>query len=276
MKKNIFPFLLNFLLLFSCAKEKAPEIKNTQIIGHGGSGFQQYTNPLPSNSFASITRAIDGLQADGVEVDVQLTADNELVLYHDERLETLTGCTGCISNLTLEEVKKCRYIRDFTNKVFGNERIISLEEVLERYSTYQRKPYFYLDVQPGCPVNEDTLAKKLVKAVQRVNGREWITIESGSVELLKKIKRLDESISLMISGGDIDEMTAIAAKEGFNGLVTSNNGLSREQAQRLQRQRLKVVVYNVKEQTSTSSALKKQPDAIQTDNIELLQQHLNR
>ena len=80
-----------------CRKPDIHNIKNLNngkimIIGHGGSGFQSVINPLPTNSAASVSKALDELEADGVELDVQLTADKQLILYHDARLESQTNC----------------------------------------------------------------------------------------------------------------------------------------------------------------------------------------
>ena len=67
------------------------------VLGHAGAGF--FTplnpfNPLPPSSLAGVRHAL-AQGADGVEVDVQLSQDSVLVLYHDPGLTSMTaGGTG--------------------------------------------------------------------------------------------------------------------------------------------------------------------------------------
>lgn len=46
---------------------------------------------------------------DGIELDVHLTKDGEVVVIHDETLDRTTSGTGWIKDLTLAEIKgQCR------------------------------------------------------------------------------------------------------------------------------------------------------------------------
>jgi glycerophosphoryl diester phosphodiesterase len=66
-------------------------------IGHRGA-----CGHAPENTLASIKQAI-AFQCAFTEVDIRRTADDELVLLHDERLNrTTTGC-GLVSEITLED-----------------------------------------------------------------------------------------------------------------------------------------------------------------------------
>ncbi|MDR0991110.1 MAG: glycerophosphodiester phosphodiesterase [Propionibacteriaceae bacterium] len=61
----------------------------------------------PENTLAAFQAAVE-LGADGVELDVQLTADGQLVVFHDERLERLTDGRGLVRDHTLAELKQLR------------------------------------------------------------------------------------------------------------------------------------------------------------------------
>lgn len=55
------------------------------VVGHRGNGADRPRNPYPENSLPAIAAGFaEG--ADLVEIDVQLTADNHLVLWHDEHV----------------------------------------------------------------------------------------------------------------------------------------------------------------------------------------------
>lgn len=58
------------------------------------------------------------------ELDVHLTHDNQLVVFHDSELKRMTGKEGIIENLSLEEIKQ-------NYKLLDGEEIPSLQEVFE-------------------------------------------------------------------------------------------------------------------------------------------------
>lgn len=78
-------------------------------IGHRGAGTSNPGNPFPENSISSFREAM-AQGADGVELDVELTADGELVVMHDDTLDRTTTCTGCVSAKTLAEIRQCRLL----------------------------------------------------------------------------------------------------------------------------------------------------------------------
>jgi glycerophosphoryl diester phosphodiesterase len=60
----------------------------------------------PENSLAAATAARDAGYA--VECDVQLTADGEAVVFHDERLDRLTGTRGLVADAPLARLRRLR------------------------------------------------------------------------------------------------------------------------------------------------------------------------
>ena len=46
------------------------------------------------------------MKADGVELDVQLTKDGELVVIHDETVDRVSGEKGFVKDYTLKELKR--------------------------------------------------------------------------------------------------------------------------------------------------------------------------
>ncbi|MBF2709761.1 glycerophosphodiester phosphodiesterase [Flavobacterium soyangense] len=71
-------------------------------IGHrGASGYE------PENTLISFEKAID-LNADGIELDVHLSSDGELVVIHDETVDRTTDGKGAVNNLSLKELKAFR------------------------------------------------------------------------------------------------------------------------------------------------------------------------
>jgi glycerophosphoryl diester phosphodiesterase len=94
------------------------------VIAHRGASAY-----YPENTFPAIAGAID-LGADMVEFDVQLTADKEVVVFHDEKISRCTDGSGKISDYTLAQLKKLD-AGSWFDKKFRNTKILTLAEALD-------------------------------------------------------------------------------------------------------------------------------------------------
>ena len=87
-----------------------------RVIAHRGA-----PQAAPENTLEGF-RIAKAMGADGLECDVQLSADNVPVIFHDVGLKRLCGVKGKLGALTLAEIRDLR--------VLGEGRIPTLEEVL--------------------------------------------------------------------------------------------------------------------------------------------------
>ena len=83
----------------------------------------------PENTGTSFRLAID-IGADGVEFDVQMTKDGELVIIHDEKVDRTTNGKGYVKDFSLKEIKALDAGILFSNK-YQAEKILTLTETLE-------------------------------------------------------------------------------------------------------------------------------------------------
>ena len=99
--------------------------RDVAVIGHRGAAAL-----APENTLASVERAIeDG--ADWVEIDVQETADGEVVLLHDSDFMKLAGSPLKIWNGSFAEVRELD-VGSWFGPDFQGEGVATLEEVLLR------------------------------------------------------------------------------------------------------------------------------------------------
>jgi len=69
-------------------------------IGHrGAKGYQ------PENTVVSFQKAIE-LNVDGIELDVHLSSDGEIIVIHDETIDRTTNGKGFVNQLTTLDLKK--------------------------------------------------------------------------------------------------------------------------------------------------------------------------
>lgn len=98
----------------------------TQIFAHRGSAGTH-----PENTMVAFMEA-QNVGAEGIELDVQLTKDGEVVVIHDESLNRTTNGKGYVKDYTLNELKKFDASYKFT-KHTGPVKIPTLREVLEMF-----------------------------------------------------------------------------------------------------------------------------------------------
>jgi glycerophosphoryl diester phosphodiesterase len=82
----------------------------------------------PENTIEAYSLARD-LGADGIELDVHLSKDGELIVAHDETVDRCSSGTGRIIDMTIKEIKQL----DFSNHKAGyrGSRVPTLAEVYE-------------------------------------------------------------------------------------------------------------------------------------------------
>jgi len=104
-----------------------------KIIAHRGARAEK-----PDNTLRAIKRAFE-CSADGVEIDVRLSKDHEIVVIHDDTLERTTNGFGKVGEKTLEQLRtldagKGEKIPRFSEVLLlcenvGLELVVELKEV---------------------------------------------------------------------------------------------------------------------------------------------------
>jgi len=155
----------------------------TEIIAHRGS-----SSTAPENSKASILKAlIDG--ATGVEIDLQLTKDNEVVVIHDETIDRTSSGLGFVKDMTLKELQKYD-IGSFFDPKFKSERIMTLKEALKLLKTSK---IINLEIKKMINFNHN-IEKEVVKVLDSINLDNNIIVSSFNHESLDIIKRINNKI----------------------------------------------------------------------------------
>ena len=92
----------------------------------------------PENTIAAFDRGL-AAGADGLELDVQLSADGVVVVCHDRTLDRTTNATGLVSARTAAELSRvdagCRFVDPAGRQPFRGQGVgvPTLREVLDRY-----------------------------------------------------------------------------------------------------------------------------------------------
>lgn len=88
-----------------------------------------FSGKYPENTILAFQKAIDA-GADGIELDVQLTKDNVVVIIHDETIDRTTNGKGYVADYTYEELSKFDASYIYREKM-GFNKIPTLKEYFE-------------------------------------------------------------------------------------------------------------------------------------------------
>lgn len=81
----------------------------------------------PENTISAFAKAIEIEGLAGIELDIQMTKDGEIVVIHDERVDRTTDGTGYVKDYTYAELRRLSIETGSGRK----EKVPSIREVLE-------------------------------------------------------------------------------------------------------------------------------------------------
>lgn len=172
---------------------------NISIVAHRG-----FSSLEIENSYNAVKLGFDSNCTTAVEIDVQLTKDNEIVLFHDTKINDKK-----ISEYTLEELQEIpitekildnfdTYMESLFDSKSGNiarermhilekksEHISTLDEILLLHSYYPNKTLI-IELK-NIDENKDILIDKVYEKIKDLN-KQNIIIQSSNYETLIKMK----------------------------------------------------------------------------------------
>jgi glycerophosphoryl diester phosphodiesterase len=138
----------------------------------------------PENTLAAFKLAAEK-GADAIEFDVKLTADGQVIVLHDQKVDRTTNGTGNVSRLTSAALQELDAGAWFSEQ-FRGERIPKLEEVFE---TVGKRLYLNVELTnyatPG-----DNLVVKVVELVKKQKLQDRTLFSSFFIRNLKMARTL--------------------------------------------------------------------------------------
>lgn len=148
----------------------------------------------PENTLLAFEKAaqINGLT--GIELDIQLTKDGELVVIHDERVERTTEGIGYVREYSIAEIKRLHIYADSGPSQF----IPTMDEVFDLLEP-RIKMGLRINVELKNSIySYDGMEEKIVELVHRRGFQDQIVYSSFSARSLEKLKELDKNAELGI------------------------------------------------------------------------------
>lgn len=143
----------------------------------------------PENTMTAFQKGLD-LGADGVELDVQLTKDGEVVICHDHTIDRTSNSSGLISSYTLDELKKLDF-GSWYKPDFAEEKIPTLEEFLTWFASTGKM--VNIEIKNG-PIVYKGIEAKIVAMVRKHGITDRTIISSFYHPSLVAVKALHSDI----------------------------------------------------------------------------------
>lgn len=155
----------------------------TQVWAHrGASGWdKQYA---PENTMPAFIKAYE-MGADGIELDVQLTKDGEIVIIHDETVDRVSNGTGWVKDYTLNEIRKLNFAKQHPE--YGFVTIPTLQEFFQLMS--KNNMLINIELKTGV-IFYPKLEEKVLELAKQMDMSNRIIYSSFNHYSLEKVNEL--------------------------------------------------------------------------------------
>ncbi len=228
----------------------------------------------PENTLPSFQQAIQK-GADGVELDVKLTADEHVIVIHDPTLERTTNGKGRVASFNLEDIRKLD-AGSWFNEKFRGTKVPLLEEVFE---VVGKDRLINIELT-NYSTPRDGLVDKVCELIKRHNNPSQIIFSSFFASNLKRSAQLLPEIprGLLAMPG----IAGVWARSfgfmfgDYQALHPYISSVSREQVQRVHRLNRRVHVWTANTPVEASKLRDYGVDGLFTDDPLTVLQALGR
>lgn len=190
-------------------------MEKIQIWGHRGASGSR-----PENTLSSFEEAVRE-NADGVELDIQLSRDGQIVVCHDETIDRTSDGSGYVKDYTLEELRRFNFNQQFTDQ--PSAEIPTMEEVFSLLKP--TKLIINIELKTGIFDYPD-IEEKIVKLTHQKEFEKRVIYSSFNHYSIRRLQMIDPSAltAFLYEDGAID-MPAYGARYGVSALHPSIHNL---------------------------------------------------
>lgn len=166
-----------------------------RIIAHRGASAH-----APENTVAAFERAIE-LGADEIELDVRLSSDGRVVVFHDDRLDEKTALSGRVRHYDVRTLERLDLMPWFRRRTTGDEKdpigdkmsartsIPRLESVFERIGPRVR---YHVELKGW----DDVLPLAVMRIIDEFDLGDRVVLTSFSRRPLVEVRKLDPVVPI--------------------------------------------------------------------------------
>jgi glycerophosphoryl diester phosphodiesterase len=191
----------------------------------------------PENTIAAIQRAIAD-KSDWAEIDVQLTADKELVVMHDTDLARVGGGSKAVGNTTMAEIQSLD-VGSLFSKDFVGARIPRFSDLLMVSKDQIR---LNVELKPHGTSDTDALTRQVVDAIRQSGMTSQCRICSQSYACIQLAKKIEPEIEI---GFIVATSLGDSTKLDVNFLMLSHTKITRQVVDRASTRGIEIHAWTV-------------------------------
>ncbi len=150
----------------------------------------------PENTLAAFEAALE-MEADGVELDVMLSKDGEVVVIHDYEVDRTTDGHGRVKDMTLAELKALD-AGSWFGEEFAGQRIPTLQEAIDLVA---RRGLINIELKTES-LGTDGLEAKVAQIIKDNDLYDRVIVSSFNPIAIWRIKRIEGRIGTALLYGD--------------------------------------------------------------------------
>ena len=141
----------------------------------------------PQNTLPAFEKAVQ-FNADGIETDVHLCKDGEIVICHNYTVDATSNGKGSIDEMTFAELRGMDFGSYFSSD-FKGVTLPTLAELLTLVNNMQ-----LINIEIKAPKKDNDLVKRVVEEVYKFGVEKNSIISCFDPECIKQVKDIDENI----------------------------------------------------------------------------------
>jgi len=198
------------------------------FVNYAHRGASEY---VPENTQIAFDLGLK-MGANGIETDLQETADGRLVLFHDDTIDNKSNGTGAIRDYTYAQLLELDF-GSWKSPEFAGTKIMLFEDFAARY--------FHLDLTFAIELKVMGIAQKALEIIERYNALDKVYISSFLYDALVEARTAHSTVRLTwlitdpiqedniaklraIEGTQISPCARLATAEGV--ALAKQNGLA--------------------------------------------------
>lgn len=158
----------------------------TLIFAHRGS-----KGTHPENTLEAFEEAVS-VKADGIELDVQLSLDEELVIIHDGSVDRTTNGKGLVKEKTLAELKQLDAGSWFSTE-YKNARIPTFDEVLSLLAEKKYSGILNIEIKTD-EYDYEGIETKILATLEKYDLSCELILSSFNTETMDRMIKLNQTI----------------------------------------------------------------------------------
>lgn len=248
-------FFLSLVVFTSCKKVHHPHV---DVVSHAGAGLGAIHSPYIENSQEAIDYVLSFDDCAGVEIDVQLSKDSSLWVFHDQNMKEKLGIDDCLGSFTDEEIKAFR--------LPDGQALIRLNDF--DFSKYPGKR-FYLDIKHWTPC--DAFEWEMMRrGIEKIN---WADSDSSQIVLMLSNTAwladasilFDQVMFVANTAANVEE--TISTHPNLYGVEVKFTEVDETLISKWKSQGLYVGIFQLRAAKSIKKAINLAPDFIETDDF---------